>query len=1111
MSISNIMKSAIQTILRVSMCACFAVVLMMVVGTSQASAADIGDDLLLNGGFEQYDMAIPDNWEATGGWGNPEVSLSSDAARSGTKGMRIQTTQPTNPWIMQIVPFEEGATYNISAWLKAAGVQGSGIGFKLEYYRGNEAVSANHILGHDKTFIMASNQLTGDWQHLELQDTAPPESGLVKVYVRLYGTGMVYFDDVSFVLLEHKPMIELNTDQIIYYSHLTDGQVNVTLDSPAGQLSDKHVDVRIYNEATNVTVATYSQAAVEDQITFPFDPSQMVKEETYQVEVQVLDNANVLLESAKEAIYRFDRPSMIQDDGTLLVDGEPFFAVGAYHVALSDYPYLSQAGINVLQSSGTNNAEVLQNELDTAEQYGLKLMVVLYNGMKVHENAAMTEEFVTRFKDHPAVLAWMIMDEPILNGKTKEELINANRIIRSIDKKHPIYMVEAPITWAYDITAKLTDIFATDYYPLPNLPISLVGEHTVLGKEAAGDDKPVWTVLQAMYNYNHPYLPTINEVRNMAYQSIVNGGQGLAYYSLNEFEFKLRESALWPGLVQFSEELALIGRLVTEAELHSSGKSEVDGWNLWKDEGHLYAMAVNTSDESQQITIPLGLTGYHAELLYGDSYTSMDSQADALQVSLEANQALLYHIIPYETLIEQAMDAANETEGLSTDQQWLSHMQSLKLSLNVIQTKLRSPNPNMTDVVKETVKVFKTIEKLTSRVNSMANGPTKEMMLLALTQIETYVAPIMGSNIEVDMRLADEILVGPMQSNEVSVNLLNLVNSHMKDVKLTLEFPEVFALEPMTQTIAKLKGQETAVKAFAFQIEAPVPEGRYRLVLKLEYKYQGTIISVEKEGYYQYVELLDAKVEPAKIIANKDGSYAFNITISNHVANDQQISLEVDQLPTDMTMQLPEAFVLAGHQDTTVTGSVYLPLSMIEGEYEMAINIKSGGDVTHSLPLSVTVSYNLLHNPSFEQANNLGAAPDGWLMRQGSWVQDVVHDGQYAVALIPDGGTNTFNVINSSGFIPVQPGATYVLRGWVKNASTTGLVQMGLREIKADKVGSVKYVYQDIQPDSEWQYYELAVTPGGLSKYLQVYLSSSTHTNGTAWFDELYVQELLNP
>jgi hypothetical protein len=1109
MSKSIRMMSTIRTVFRASLCACFAAVLIIVAGTSQASAANIGDDLMLNGGFEQNDMAIPEYWEAMGGWENPTFTLSSDAARSGTKGMLVQTAQATNPWLMQIVPVEEGATYDISAWLKATGVQGQGVGFKLEYYRGNEAISANHILGFDKTHILPSNQLTGDWQQLDVPVTAPPEAELVKVYVRLYGTGSVYFDDVSFTLLEHKPMIMLNTDQIIYYSHLTDGQVHVTLDSPAGQLSDKHLDVRIYNEATNVTIATYSQAAVEGQMTFPFDPSQMVKEETYQVEVQVLDNANVLLETAKETIYRFDRPSMLQDDGTLLVDGEPFFAVGGYHVAPSDYPYLSEAGINVLQSSGTNNAEVLQNELDTAEQYGLKLMVVLYNGMKVHENAAMTEQFVTRFKDHPAVFAWMIMDEPLHNGKTKEELINANLIIRSIDKKHPIYMVEAPITWAYDTTAKLADIFATDYYPLPDLPISLVGDHTALGKDAAGAGKPVWTVLQAMYNSNHPYLPTIDEVRNMAYQSILNGAQGLAYYSLNEIGgFVLRESALWPGLVQFKEELSRIGHLVTEAEQLNSGKSEAGEWALWQDGDDLYVMAVNTSGQSQQLTIPLGLTGYHAELLYGGSQTSIDSQADALQVSLETNQALYYHIVPFETMIEQAMDAADEAEGLSTDHQWLSRLQKLKRSLDGIQTELQSANPKMKDVVKETAKVFNTIEQLTSRVHNMSDGPTKEQMLLSLKQIKTYVAPIMGSHLEVVMGLAGDGIVGPMQSNEMSVDLKNLVNSNLKDVKLTMEFPEVFALEPMTQTIAKLKGQESATRAFAFEIEAPVPEGRYRLVLKLEYNYQGTIVTVEKESYFQYVELLAAKVAPAKIIVNKDGSYAFNITLSNHVAHDQLISLEADQLPTNMTIQLPEPFVLAGHQDTTVTGSIYAPPGMIEGEYEMALNIKSGDDVIHSLPLSVHVSYNLLHNPGFEQAN--GAAPDGWLMRRGSWVQDEVHEGRYAVALLPDGGTNTYNVINSSGFIPVQPGATYVLRGWVKNASTTGLVQIGLREIKSDKTASVRYVWRDIEPGSEWQYYELEVTPGSLSKYLQVYLSSNTHTNGTAWFDELYVQEIIN-
>lgn len=114
------------------------------------------------------------------------------------------------------------------------------------------------------------------------------------------------------------------------------------------------------------------------------------------------------------------------------------------------------------------------------------------------------------------------MDEPFSNGKTLEELADAYRLIRSLDKAHPTYMVEALPPY-YATTAKATDILVTDVYTIPYEPISLVGERTAMAKQAAGE-KPVWNVLQAMYNPpNWPILLTIGQVRNAAYQTLVNG------------------------------------------------------------------------------------------------------------------------------------------------------------------------------------------------------------------------------------------------------------------------------------------------------------------------------------------------------------------------------------------------------------------------------------------------------------------------------------------------------------------------------------------------------------------------------------------------------------
>ncbi|TMV48770.1 hypothetical protein FE783_17140 [Paenibacillus mesophilus] len=519
------LKSAKKNIAILCLFALLSQLLLLTAATPEATAQSIGDDVMQNGGFEQTSGGKPLPWLAMGGWSNPEIQLSSSAARSGVYGIKIETAQTTNPWIAQDVIIEPGAVYDVSVWLKSQGVTGS-VGVKFEYYKGQARTPANRLSQYDMQKNIPALDLTGNWQNLRFEVTIPQEAGLVLVYLRMYGTGSVYLDDASFTLQKHKPMIELKTDRIFYYSDAEEGRVEAAFNSPVSPLDQMHAEARIYRESTGVVIATYAHANASLPMIFPFDPTLMAKEEPYRVETRLLDLSNTVLETVTNVVYRIDRPTILRNDGTVMVDGKPFFPVAAYHVRQTDYPYLNEAGINTVQGIVTNNADALQSALDAAQQNGLKVMVPLYYNMKVKENAALTGQFVTRFKTHPAVLAWMIMDEPFSNGKTLEELAEAYRLIRSLDKTHPIYMVEALPPY-YATTAKATDILVTDVYTIPYDPISLVGERTAMAKQAAGE-KPVWNVLQAMYNPpNWPILPTIQKVRNAAYQSLLNGLQGV--------------------------------------------------------------------------------------------------------------------------------------------------------------------------------------------------------------------------------------------------------------------------------------------------------------------------------------------------------------------------------------------------------------------------------------------------------------------------------------------------------------------------------------------------------------------------------------------------------
>jgi hypothetical protein len=160
---------------------------------------------------------------------------------------------------------------------------------------------------------------------------------------------------------------------------------------------------------------------------------------------------------------------------------------------------------------------------------------------------AMLREVVSRFKDHPGLLAWKGVDEPEWARHPVEPLLRARDVIRALDPHHPIVIIQAPrgtvqtlrpYNAAGDITG--ADIYPIGYPPgmhslLTNKTLSLVGDHTRIMMEVAEGRMPVWMVLQIAWSGvvkagKTLRFPTFPEERFMAYEAIICGARGLNFF-----------------------------------------------------------------------------------------------------------------------------------------------------------------------------------------------------------------------------------------------------------------------------------------------------------------------------------------------------------------------------------------------------------------------------------------------------------------------------------------------------------------------------------------------------------------------------------------------------
>ncbi|MFK7692805.1 carbohydrate binding domain-containing protein [Paenibacillus sp. HJGM_3] len=1087
----------------------FCLTLQLIAAVNARTAAASTSNLVANPGFEDVTGGVPAQWTVIGNvWGSA-IKAVPEAAHTGNYGVSIQTSTGNNPWVAIPVPVEEGATYNITTWFKSIGVKGNP-GYKIEFFKGIDKTVENWVTGY--TYKAAGSANDGQWHELDYTVQAPPGSVYMYVYLRLYGTGTVYFDDTSAVKTKDKPQLVVEPSHTYYYPDVTSGNAVLKLAPSNGNMAGKTVDVRIVNEASGEAIFVRNGIAAAESLNVAFSTSDMTLEQPYRLEAELKNETGQLIEKEERTIYRWARPASIPQNGPILVDGQPFFPVIAYHGYAADYPYLKEIGVNTVQGTNTTSEAALQTMLDTAQANGLKMLVTLYYDMKVKENFELTRQFVTKFKNHPAVLGYMIMDEPSTNGIPQSELLDAYKLIRSIDQVHPTYMVEADPLYYYQ-TGQATDILVTDVYPYSQnggLPISAVGNGVRKAVESVGGVKPIWTVLQTFKipGTTWNYLPTIDQVRNMAYQAFLAGSQGLAYYSINDPGWKLRDSELWPGMVKFKDEIELMGSLVSAGNKAAEQIGSDVQWAIYNKGQEQYAVAINLTKQAQTAAIPLAITGNQVELLYGAQPEQSSSWERELSVNLGTEQTLVYRITPFAAGVDRAIDELQGAVNMIADKQWTKKTENLLDELLKVKQELGAASVNAGMTMNKTAIAIDDANKLKQWVSAQSDfalaGKRAQLNAL-LDDVIANLLPIAQSIAKLDLQLAPSQLA---QGDTLAMNaaIQNVGDKVIENVSLRMELPAESGIPPIIEQLGDIASGQGAARSSNAVLPTTMQPGNYVAKALVTFEYKGKPFQVSVERDFTVSPLLAAKLTPSSMDITKAGSYPFSIELTN--GSGHPLAVELGRTVADgIAVDLLGAVTLAGHETKTVQGTVTVPTAA-RGEYVLTVEAQAAGVSYAVLPLALTVDTSPVYNGGFEKKTSSGSAPDGWYMRAGVWDKTIAHSGQASAKLVPDAG-NVFNVLNTeaSKEFPLVPGAKYKLTGWVKTEATAGSVAIGVRQIDAGGV-SVTYTWTEAAKTGDWTKVEVIFTAQPNTKRGAVYLKLDQAANGAAWVDDLDLHEV---
>lgn len=607
-------------------------------------------NLIQNGDFETINKATggvhpwmpAGNSSVSQSWiGNKYVSI----ANQGYSGncIKISTRTDDNPWVMQKIPVVEDAVYEISTYLKVTNRTSGYAYFKIEFYDGTKK------LGDSQAFALSTGM--HDWFKIAKTVTAIKGANLMLLYLRLMGNSESYWDNVSCVMIKSPPVVFAETDNIFYYSNWKKGVFALTKNKNYPQTDGSACMVSIKDK--NGTPIKSENKIFNGKYTFEFDVS-MLKNigETYTIEY-VCKNDNATVAQGIKNVYRYNRPSYIGNKNTFEINGKKFFPVMGYTVRPSDYDYCLAAGINVITFFPRNYGDnTILRSLDEMQNKGLMAFIVLYGELTAERRA----HIVNLVKQHPAVFGYMLMDEPLMNGADMNEIAETYRMVRNNDTVHPTYIVEAQTYSShYSEVAKYTDIFAVDPYPFGrSKAMDNPAKHVALAKEATHNEKPVMCINEIMTKV---WRPTADEIRNMNYQALFAGADGIGYYDVrdvygyNKGQYEhmwQRES--YKGIVAFAKnemskafEVFVLNKYKVKAI-----NTEGDVWYKCVDTGAgIYCVVVNKSYSAQTAKINLSVgENKNVCVINGTEPKNIRNYGEYVSVKLNGADAVAFMIAP---------------------------------------------------------------------------------------------------------------------------------------------------------------------------------------------------------------------------------------------------------------------------------------------------------------------------------------------------------------------------------------------------------------------------------------------------------------------------------
>lgn len=373
--------------------------------------------------------------------------------------------------------------------------------------------------------------------------------------------------------------------------------------------------------------ATPAAAAPQVKLSLPADKLAVGD---YTLLVTLLDRGGQVVHSAQKPLRKLPPPSnghewRIDEHNVLLHNGQPFLPFGWFSQGIDNWD--PKDGYTVLQEYSREyfTDDVVRAWMDPIAAAGAYVTFSPYSPAFMNRDEAMKRPLneqertalqarVNALKDHPALLAWYMADEPELVPVLPQRAQEIYEVVREADPYHPCIMLNDTMEGIRRYE-RGGDILMPDPYPcflkggLAASPLEKTSQFMKTISEATGGSKPAWVTPQGFnygdYNRAGNRGPTLTEMRNQNYQAVAYGAKGFIWYTYGQCR---NYPDLYLGMPFLAREMAdlkpaVLADEVAGAVTVKARQPEHLHVSLRQIGGELTLFAVNTATEPQEATI----------------------------------------------------------------------------------------------------------------------------------------------------------------------------------------------------------------------------------------------------------------------------------------------------------------------------------------------------------------------------------------------------------------------------------------------------------------------------------------------------------------------------